>query len=248
MDIVFVLDTSTSVTEPNFIKILAFLKSFLSEAPIHTEGVRVGVLTYSSDVRIQFHLNEFESKREVLAAIDKIPYRYGSTNTAEALRTMNTVMFHGRNGDREDAPNMAFVVTDGVSNINSYKTIDAAEAAKKAGIHIYAIGIGLADTRELNKIASVPISQNRFIVREFDELDRLQTKLFEKICPGKSQFNGHSSKNEICQEDRHLHLHQMSLSSIFIWFTQLIPKNHILFMYASSLKRFLLRRHGSVQL
>lgn len=195
------------MTEPNFIKILAFLKSFLSEAPIYAEGVRVGVLTYSTDVKIQFHLNEFMSKEEVFAAIDKIPYNYGSTNTAGAIKTMHNIMFHGRNGDREDAPNMAFVVTDGVSNVNSFKTVDEAEAAKKDGIHIYAIGIGLADTRELNKIASAPFSKNRFIVREFDELDTLQSKLFEKLCPGKFKFYGHSSKNEICKENRHLHLH-----------------------------------------
>lgn len=93
----------------------------------HTGAVRVGVLIYSTEVQIEFHLNEFRSKADVFAAIDNIPYIYGSTNTADALATMANTMFTARNGDRPDVPNTCIVITDGVSNINSRKTIPNAK-------------------------------------------------------------------------------------------------------------------------
>ena len=55
--------------------------------------MRVGAVIYSTEVEIQFHLNEYRRKVDVMAAIDKIPYIYGSTNTADALKTMRDDMF-----------------------------------------------------------------------------------------------------------------------------------------------------------
>ncbi|KAK7502428.1 hypothetical protein BaRGS_00006381, partial [Batillaria attramentaria] len=184
IDLVFILDASTSVTEPNFELMKDFVKDFLFIADIDSGNVRVGVIIYSTEDYLQFNLNEYKTKFEVFDAIDEIPYRYGSTNTADALKTMRTVMYTPQNGDRPNVPNICIVVTDGVSNINSRKTIPEAEQARAEGIHIYAIGIGLTDTRELDGMASVPASENSFAVQEFSELRALRDKVFEAFCPG----------------------------------------------------------------
>ncbi|XP_041374199.1 uncharacterized protein LOC121387240 [Gigantopelta aegis] len=183
MDVIFVLDSSTSVSEPNFKHILQFLKQFLKHADVSLDVVRVGVITYSTSVHIEFSMNEYFTKSQVFSAIEKIPYRHGSTNTADALRTMRN-MFSSQYGDRPGVKNVAVVVTDGVSNINSRRTIPEAESARAIGIHIYAIGIGLADTRELDGIASLPVEENRFIVKEFSELSKLGDRVFLSVCPG----------------------------------------------------------------
>lgn len=94
-------------------------------------------------------------------------------------------LYISRNGDRDDAPNVAIVITDGVSNINSRRTIPDAELARDFGIHIYAVGIGLSDTRELDAIASEPASENSFNVADFDELSGLGAKIFTSTCVGK---------------------------------------------------------------
>ena len=72
----------------------------------------------------------YTTSRDVMAAVDRIPYIYGSTNTADALKSMSEVMFTPANGDRPDAPNVCILLTDGVSNINSRRTIPEAEAAR----------------------------------------------------------------------------------------------------------------------
>ena len=69
--------------------------------------------------------------------------RYGSTNTADSIEAMRNEMFTAENGDRPDVRNMAIIITDGVSNINSRRTIPEADLAKEEGIHIYTVGIGL---------------------------------------------------------------------------------------------------------
>ena len=182
----FVLDASTSVTEPNFQLMKDFVADFLFIADIDGGNVRVGVVIYSTDVHVEFQMNTYSSKLDVLQAIDRIPYRYGSTNTADALETMRTQMFSAANGDRANVPNLAIVITDGVSNINSRRTIPEAEQARNNSIHIYAIGIGLTDTTELDGIASRPVDENRFAVQEFSELRALRDQVFAAFCPSES--------------------------------------------------------------
>ena len=165
-----------------------FVKDFLFVADIDGGSIRVGVIIYSTEDYLQFNLNQYNTKMEVFTAIDDIPYRFGSTNTADALRTMSTVMFTAQNGDRPGVPNICIVVTDGISNINSRRTIPDAEQARADGIHIYAIGIGLTDTTELDGIASKPVDENRFAVQEFEELRGLRDKVFAALCPSKYEF------------------------------------------------------------
>ena len=183
VDLVFVLDASTSVTENNFLVMKDFIKDFLFIADVDSGNARVGVIIYSTEDHVQFNLNTYRNKVALFQAIDYIPYRYGSTNTADALNTMRTQMYTAANGDRPGVPNVAIVITDGVSNINSRRTIPEAEQARAEGIHIYAIGIGLTDTTELDGIASQPASENSFAVQEFSELRNLRDTLFSAFCP-----------------------------------------------------------------
>ena len=183
-DIVFILDSSTSVTAPNFEKMLDFIVHFVSAADIDSGNVRIGALLYSTDVKVQFQLNEYQTKEDIIDAIKKIPYVYGSTNTYGGLNVMRTQMFTQQNGDRPTVPNIAILLTDGVSNVNAFETVPEAEKARADNIHIYAVGIGLADTTELSQIASPPIAENMFVVDDFQALTALKEKILDQFCPG----------------------------------------------------------------
>lgn len=185
VDIVIILDSSTSVGTANYEKMKGFCKDFIKNADLDSGNVRVGIISYSTAVEEEFYLNSYSTTADVMDAIDKIPYRYGSTNTADSLKVMRTKMFSAAQGDRPDVPNICLILTDGVSNINSRRTIPEAELARNEGIHIYAIGIGLQDTRELDGIATPPKEENSFNVQSFDELSVLSERVFEAFCPGK---------------------------------------------------------------
>jgi hypothetical protein len=184
VDFIFVLDSSTSVGNANYDKMKDFVKKFLHSANIDGGEVRVGLVSYSTKVTVEFQLNAYTTKADLFAAVDNIPWRYGSTNTADGLQTMHEDMFTEENGDRPGVPNICIIMTDGVSNINYRRTIPEAEKAREKGIHIYAIGIALKDLTEVNGIASEPASLNVFAVNTFDELEGLDEKIFEASCPG----------------------------------------------------------------
>ena len=137
---VIILDASTSVTEANFQKMRNFAKDLVEKADVDSGSVRFGAVIYSTDVLIQFYLDQYQTTAQIKSAIDGIPYIYGSTNSADALQTMHSQVFVRNRGDRPDADNIAFMITDGVSNINSRRTIPEANRAKGKGIEVYAIG------------------------------------------------------------------------------------------------------------
>ncbi|XP_062587342.1 collagen alpha-6(VI) chain-like isoform X4 [Saccostrea cucullata] len=182
VDLVFVLDSSTSVGHKNFGKMLDFVINFLQATNIDGGEVRVGIATYSTGARIEFNLKDYTNKNDLLKAVDNISWQYGSTNTADALLLMHDTMFTAVNGDRADVPNICIVVADGLSNINYGRTIPEADAARKKGIHIYAVGVGLHDLSEVNGIANKPSSRNAFSVNNFDELEGLNNTIFESVC------------------------------------------------------------------
>jgi Mg-chelatase subunit ChlD len=63
-------------------------------------------------------------------AIDRTPWIHGNTNTADALRELRTVMFTTKHGDRPEAENVAIVMTDGVSNIEHWRTVPEADECR----------------------------------------------------------------------------------------------------------------------
>ena len=137
------------------------------------------LVTISSQVSSQFLLiKDHELPLRVWDMIISTPIRF----IADLPRVI--VYLCHRNGDRDDAANIAIVITDGVSNINARRTIPEAESARDIGIHIYSVGIGLTDTRELYGIASAPAEDNTFAVNDFDELVGLEKRIFSQICPG----------------------------------------------------------------
>lgn len=181
----FVLDASTSVTEENFEMVKDFMKDFIYPIDIDRGTVRVGVVVYSTEVFVQFNLNSHQSKVNIFNAIDEVPYNDGNSNTADAIKIVRSEMFTQANGDRPDVPNVAIIVTDGISNLNARRTIPEAEQAHADGIHIFAIGIGVPDNRELDGMASKPVERNRFTVDDFSELVGLRNAISSALCDGK---------------------------------------------------------------
>ena len=52
------------------------------------------------------------------------------------------------------------------------------------GVHIYAVGVGDFDTREINAIASDPSDQNAFILKDYNALGDISSSIVKKTCRG----------------------------------------------------------------
>lgn len=198
VDLVFAFDSSTSVTRENFLSMLNFAKDMLRDAEMDSGSVRVGALVYSSAVQIQFDLHTYSTKRDILEAFNRIPYIPGRTNTAEALRAIRTKMFKARKGDRDHVEDVVVFITDSTSDRNTRKTIPEARKLWFKKIHVYAVGVGLRDTRELHGIATPPASKNSFTVRSFSELAALPARMLEGRCQGSDHVHIYEYIDKAC--------------------------------------------------
>ena len=184
VDLVFAFDSSASVTRENFLSMLELAKAIVKDADIDSGSVRVGAIIYSSVAQTQFDLHAYSSKNDIQAAIDRIPYMPGRTNTAEALRTIRTKMFKPRKGDRNRIENVVVLISGSESDRNKRKTIPEARKLWSKKIHVYAVGVGLENTQEIHAIATPPASENSFAVRSYIELSALSAKIVEGRCKG----------------------------------------------------------------
>ena len=182
----FLIDSSTSVGDNNFKTVLNSIKTFVNKAGIDSGNIRIGMATYSSNVHLQFYLNSYSSRADLLNAIDKIVFISGDKNTADGIRTVRNELFSLAHGDRPGVPNIAFVITDGVSNVNRLESIPEAEMSRDVGIELFAIGIGVTVIDELNGIGGS--KNNRFLVKGFEDLEGALTSIQDYICSGKHSF------------------------------------------------------------
>ncbi|KAK2172475.1 hypothetical protein NP493_954g00073, partial [Ridgeia piscesae] len=87
LDIVVVLDSSEGVTESNFKRCLSFVDAVARDVGVGGDVVRFGLMTFATQPRLGFHLNDYVADTEGLSyAIMTVHYQPGLTNTALAVR------------------------------------------------------------------------------------------------------------------------------------------------------------------
>ena len=183
MDLAFIIDSSSSLGSRDFKRTLRFCKNIVKNLEFASGKTRIAAMTYNDDSWVRFHFNRYSSKQEVLDAIDIFHYTWGATFTSEALRRLREDVFDPQNGDRPSVTNKVILITDGVSNILPQRTIPEARNAARAGIHIYAIGVGLNNTDEVKGIASD--ADSVFLYSSYAELVDMSDIVLDKICEHK---------------------------------------------------------------
>lgn len=104
-DIAFLVDASGSVGIDNVDKMKEFVYSMVEKISVGRSDDRVGMVSYSSEPQLGFHLDSFFTKKDIINAVSAMQYRYGSTNTAAGLRMIRKEIFNANRGDRANVPN-----------------------------------------------------------------------------------------------------------------------------------------------
>ena len=183
-DIVFVIDTSSSIGTFRFQMIREFVDYVTINLKLHSPDSSVGVILFDNFARINFNLGEHTSLTTLSPAINPgLPYFRGyGTDTAGALRLLLSTAQNGFLGVRNETSNIAIIITDGRSN-NQFSTQSAAATLHAANIFdVYAIGYGSADISELNTIASDP--HFVYFTNFFNQFDiqQLQMNITDQLC------------------------------------------------------------------
>ncbi len=86
IDIIFLVDGSTSITSYNFDKVRAFLIAIINAIDITSS--RVGMVQFSAYAQEEFKLGEITDKASLATHIRKMRYLTGTTATFLAIQTM----------------------------------------------------------------------------------------------------------------------------------------------------------------
>ena len=69
-DVVFLLDGSTSVGPKNFDKMKNFVNEVTKSFSVSKDGVRIGLIVFSTNSKVEFNLGTHTSQAELSAAIE----------------------------------------------------------------------------------------------------------------------------------------------------------------------------------
>ncbi|XP_031239331.1 von Willebrand factor isoform X1 [Mastomys coucha] len=176
LDVVFVLEGSDEVGEANFNKSKEFLEEVIQRMDVSPAETHISVLQYSYTVTVEYTFNEAQSKEDVLRHVREIRYQGGNrTNTGQALQYLSEHSFSPSQGDREQAPNLVYMVTGN----------PASDEIKRlpGDIQVVPIGVGpRANMQELERI-SRPIAP--IFIRDFETLPREAPDLVLQTCCSK---------------------------------------------------------------
>ncbi|KAK2529713.1 Itga2 [Columba livia] len=118
IDVVVVCDESNSIYPWDAVR--AFLKKFVQGLDIGLNKTQVGLIQYANDPRVVFNLNTYQTKEEVVKAMEGTYQKGGDlTNTFKAIDNARHYAFSPESGGRLTATKVMVVVTDGESHDGS---------------------------------------------------------------------------------------------------------------------------------
>ncbi|KAG7336265.1 hypothetical protein KOW79_000958 [Hemibagrus wyckioides] len=181
-DIVFLVDSSGSIGDTDFLSVKKFLHTFIMDLDINPDKIRVGLTQFSNEPHKEFLLGEYADKNDLLEKIDKLTYLKGGTETGKALRFILNNYFSKENGSRindHHVPQIAVVITDGDS---TDETKNPAMELRRKGVLIYTIGVGEASIQGLQSIANKPYQRFVLSFSKYEELLKETTSTIDKLC------------------------------------------------------------------
>ncbi|XP_067851851.1 collagen alpha-6(VI) chain-like [Heptranchias perlo] len=175
-DIIFLIDGSRSIYGPDFNKMKTFIETVMSKTEIGESRVQIGVIQFSTQTRLEFQLDQYTNRTELLNAINDIEQLNEETLTGHALN-FTLKYFESSKGGRPGVRQYLIVITDGEAQDEVH---GPAKAIRDKGINIFAIGIFGANNSQLVDIAG---SQDKvYNVQNFDALKELDKLISFEVC------------------------------------------------------------------
>jgi uncharacterized protein YegL len=192
LDVFLVVDSSSSIGAANFDLAKSAVVEMINQLNIiGSQKIRVGVINYSTDVKVVTSLVDTDQdKARIIANVNKMPYLSGSTATGDALQRARQIFF---NYPRDATPRVVVLFTDGQSNTGA-NVFAEADLLKKQDVSIFTVGIGSGISHaELDAVSSIPISTYKKMIANYqglyaaiNEITKTACKTPAFILPGKT--------------------------------------------------------------
>uniref|UniRef100_A0A8D0EZ13 Matrilin 2 n=1 Tax=Strix occidentalis caurina TaxID=311401 RepID=A0A8D0EZ13_STROC len=182
LDLVFIIDSSRSVSPYDFEKVKEFILTILQFLDISPDATHVGLIQYGSTVKHEFSLKTFRRKQDIERAVKRMMHLATGTMTGLAIQYAVNIAFSESEGARplkQNVPRIIMIVTDGRPQD---PVAEIATKARNSGILIFAIGVGRVDMNTLKSIGSEPHEEHVFLVANFSQIETLTSAFQTKLC------------------------------------------------------------------
>jgi hypothetical protein len=188
LDLILVLDGSTSVGADAFADLKSFLKQFVGSFDLSGKAVEVGITHFSSadvfvnslDGGVSEVVSPLSAERgKVVDAIDAMMYGGGRRNTAQALHEAVEAM---RSERRLGVPAVYLVITDGFPS-DMEDLHEAAELVRNDGRLVFSV-VGVAGlAQQLSYVVSAPYDSSIFVEERYGGLLENVATYVGALCP-----------------------------------------------------------------
>lgn len=180
--------------------VIAFLRDLIESLDVESGAVRVSVVLFGDDAKVQFQLSDLTKEKKLMKALKSIKpkqYRSKKISLLNLLDTLKTEVFTEANGDRRDVPNIAVVINDVETKEDVNEILRSSLDLKQGNDRIIAIGLEKSNEGEMQMLGRGYTDTLYFFGDKYDYLTK-STDLREslarqfKVC----KFITHNDKNE----------------------------------------------------
>ncbi|XP_029292474.1 von Willebrand factor A domain-containing protein 1 [Cottoperca gobio] len=178
-DVLFLVDSSGSVSSYEHSRMLTFLSELLLPFSLGEDQVRVGLLQVGTKPRLEFGFNTHSTQSGLQEALRHIKPLRGDTNTVEALRmAKESVLRPGAaDGARAGLPRVLVWLTDGVKPGD---VIGPMAELREQGVAVLVVSTGHGNYQVLRQVVSPPVESNLYFV-DIDDLSIITEDLRDAI-------------------------------------------------------------------
>uniref|UniRef100_A0A8C4RY17 von Willebrand factor A domain-containing protein 1 n=1 Tax=Erpetoichthys calabaricus TaxID=27687 RepID=A0A8C4RY17_ERPCA len=176
-DVMFLVDSSGSVSSYEFDKVKTFLGELLHPYTIGSKDVQVSVLHVSTQPIPEFLFSEYTTNAELQLALKEMKQPRGDTNTGQAVTWAHDHGFQDRAGSRPGVPRVLVWVTDGMS---SESVTGPMTALRDDGVVVLIVSTGQGNFVEFSTAVSPPTDKHLYFV-DVDDLKLIEDDLRNAI-------------------------------------------------------------------
>ncbi|XP_034447646.1 von Willebrand factor A domain-containing protein 1 [Hippoglossus hippoglossus] len=178
-DVLFLVDSSGSVSSYEHSSMLSFLSELLLPFALGEDQVRVGLLQVGTKPRLEFGFDTFSTQSGLQGALRNIKPLRGDTNTVEALKMAKEWVLRpgAADGARAGLPRVLVWLTDGVKPGD---VVGPMTKLQEEGVAVLVVSTGHGNYQVLRKVVSPPVEDHLYFV-DIDDMSIITEDLRDAI-------------------------------------------------------------------
>uniref|UniRef100_A0A803VH09 von Willebrand factor A domain-containing protein 1 n=1 Tax=Ficedula albicollis TaxID=59894 RepID=A0A803VH09_FICAL len=172
-DLLFLLDSSASVSHYEFSRVKEFMWDLLHPFTFGPGDIQTSIIHISTTPTMEFPFDQYQTSGTLREAIRATRQLMGDTNTGRALSLAKEKLLSSQAGARPGVPKVLVWVTDGFS---SDDISEPTRLLKDAGVTVFIVSTGRGSFLQLSAAASAPADTHLHFV-DVDDLPIITPQL-----------------------------------------------------------------------